>query len=371
MRVLSIATLVSPDGAYGGPVRVAVNQAVALRQRGHEVTIAASTRGYDDVPRELEGVPARLFPARTLVPGVGFAGLAAPELWRWLRRNAGDFDVCHIHAARDLVTLPGALIADRRGLPFVLQTHGMIDRSENPLAVPVDAVFTRPALRRAERILYLTSVEREGLLAVGGDDLKLLHLPNGVPFADERTPSDRVEVLYLARLAPRKRPDLFARVAAALSEDFPWVRFALVGPDEGEADRVQATIAGSGFADRIAWEGPLAPDATVDRLRRAAIYVLPSVDEPYPMSVLEAMSVGLPVIVTDTCGLASAVADHAAGLVVDDREENLSAALRQLLADPDEARKMGARGRDYVRSQLDMGSIADRLVTVYSAAVSR
>lgn len=78
MRILSVVTLVSPDGAFGGPVRVALNQATALRELGHDVTLAAGGRGFDEPPTELDGVPVRLFPARTVVPGIGFAGLSSP-----------------------------------------------------------------------------------------------------------------------------------------------------------------------------------------------------------------------------------------------------------------------------------------------------
>ncbi|MEJ7754401.1 MAG: glycosyltransferase, partial [Candidatus Limnocylindrales bacterium] len=154
LRILSIVTLVSPLGEYGGPVRVAVNQANALRELGHDVTIAGGVRGYGrDVPTTINGVPARLFRASTLVPRTGFAGLAAPGLWRWFRRHARDYDVLHLHAARDLVTLPVGRLARRQGVPYVVQAHGMIDPSSNPLATPLDAVLTRAVLRGAAHVL--------------------------------------------------------------------------------------------------------------------------------------------------------------------------------------------------------------------------
>ncbi|MBK5249133.1 MAG: hypothetical protein JJE50_06815, partial [Actinomycetales bacterium] len=74
MRIISVVTLFSPDGAYGGPTRVAVNQAAALRRLGHQVVIAAGGRGYAHPPEHVHGVPLRLFPVRTAVPGTGFAG---------------------------------------------------------------------------------------------------------------------------------------------------------------------------------------------------------------------------------------------------------------------------------------------------------
>lgn len=368
MRILSVVTLVSPDGAYGGPVRVAVNQAQALRDLGHDVTLAAACRGFASPPDELDGVPARLFAARTLIPGTGFAGLTSPGLLRWLRSAVAGADVVHVHAARDLVTLPAAAAARRAGVPYFLQTHGMIDRSANPLARPLDALLTRPLLREAAGVFHLTDLERGQLTEVAGE-LRFHHLANGVPAAEPGRADQPAEVLYLARLAQRKRPLAFVEAARLVHRAHPGTAFALVGPDEGEGDAVRRAVADALAAGvRIAYEGPLAPEQTLDRLRRASVYVLPSVDEPYPMSVLEALSVALPVVVTDTCGLAGFVTDNEAGIVVDTGVDTLAAAIGSLLDAPAGAAERGRRGRAAVRDGLSMEAIAAQLAAHYAAA---
>lgn len=367
LRVLSVVTLVSPDGEYGGPVRVALNQAAALRDAGHEVTIAGAARGFGGrAPDRLAGVPARLFPARTALPGTGFAGLAAPGLWRWVRAHVRDFDVVHVHVARDLVTLPAARIVGSAGVPYVCQPHGMIDPSQNPLARPLDAVLTRPVLRGARNVLHLTDVERRGLLDVAGPDLPLVHVPNGVPRPEHTARADVPTVLYLARLAPRKRPVHFVEMARAVAVKHPGTRFVMVGPDEGEGQAVREALARAREDGiDISWTGPAPPERTLEEMLAASVYVLPSVDEPYPMSVLEAMSVALPVVITDSCGLAQVVSSARAGVVVDDSAEALAAAVQGLLSDPGEAAAMGASGREHVGEHLSMSSIAAQLEDLY------
>ena len=366
MKILGIVTLVSPLGEYGGPTRVAINQLAALRAQGHEVVLAGGQRGFgDEVPTQIEGIPARLFPVVNVLPGAGFAGLASPRLWRAVKRHAGEFDVVHVHAARDLVTLPAARLALRSGARVVLQTHGMIDPSSHPLAAPLDAVLTRPVLASAHAVTYLTDVERSALSTVSRDTAPLEELPNGVPMNEAAQAIRDPHVLYLARLAPRKRPLHFVQAAAQLAEEYPRARFTLLGPDEGEGDAVRTAIAESGFADRIRWEGAVPMADSVTRMQQASIYVLPSVDEPYPMSVLEAMSVGLPIIVTDSCGLASFVDEHDAGAVVDHTLESLVSAMRTFLQDSGQASAAGARGRTAVRDERSMAAIAKRLEALY------
>lgn len=371
MRILSVVSLVSPDGAYGGPLRVAANQAQALIEQGHQVTIAAGVRGYESIPDIIQGVPAKLFQARSVIPGTGFAGLASPGLQSWVKKAARTFDVAHIHLARDLVTLPAAKALLRADVPVFAQPHGMIDPSSNPLAIPLDALLTRPVLQAARAVFYLTKMERDGLRQVAGD-LTLLPLSNGVPYAPD-APIDTPgrEVLFLARLAPRKRPVTFIEAAQIVGTRFPDVRFTLVGPDEGEGPDVEAAIAraqASGVS--VTWEGALAPEATLDRMRKASVYVLPSVDEPYGMTVIEALSVGRPVVVTQSCGLADFVTTHEAGHVSDLSAEGLATAIGTLLADPAAADAMGRRGQQAVRSELSMTAIAQELSARYSAAVS-
>jgi glycosyltransferase involved in cell wall biosynthesis len=370
VKILTVVTLVSPLGEYGGPLRVAVNQSKALIERGHSVTIAGSFRGYDQPPTDVEGVPARLFPSHHVIPGSGHAGLASPGLWRWLLGAASDFDVAHIHLARDLVTLPTARVAGLRGLRYVVQAHGMIDESSRLMSKPLDAALTLPALRRAHRVLYLSGQERDDLIAVAKRvPLDLVALPNGVPTTDDVQPGESfgTEVLYLGRLTPRKRPTAFVRMAEALSPEFPDVQFTLVGPDDGEGDAVGEGVDGAAARGvRVAWEGPIPPAETINRMGRAAIYVLPAVNEPYPMSVLEAMSVGLPVVVTESCGLAEFVQTSEAGVVVGEDEESLVSAVRQLLSDSFAAQCAGDRGRMAVRAERSMDSIAARLEQAYN-----
>lgn len=367
-----MVTLFSPDGAYGGPTRVAVNQARELTVRGHEVTLVGAARGFSTAPQVFDGVPVRTFPARRAIPMTGFAGLWSPGLLRDVIPSLPGYDAVHVHLARDLVTLPVAVLALIRGVPLVLQCHGMVDLTTNPLAVPLDAAGTRRVLRGASRVLALTPREEQDIRDVARGDVALTRLVNGVPTAVAPTPPSTYapEVLYLARLHKRKRPVHFVEAAAALAREFPEVRFTLVGPDEGEAEGVRERIAASG-SERVTLEDAIPPEDTLARMSSAAFYVLPSVDEPFPMSVLEAMSLGLPVVITTSCGLATAVEESGAGIVVDDSTGALTQGIRTLLEDAELRRSMGARARDLVEREFSMHAVAQQLEQIYESSRRR
>lgn len=369
MKILQVATLVSPRGEYGGPVRVAINQTRELLAAGHDVLLAAGAQGFGRrLPTEFDGVPVKLFDAYNPVPRAGFSGLISPSLHEWLKTAAKSADVTHIHLGRDLVTLPAATQLRRRHRPYVVQTHGMVTPSSHPLAGTVDAVWTKRALAAAATVFYLTQEERRGLSAVTSTALNLKELHNGVPRTEQApvAADAPLEVLFLARLHARKRPLIFIEMAKILHRKFPHVRFSMVGPDGGEGPAVEEAIRQAALGDALRWEGALAPERTIDRIGQSTIYVLPSVDEPFPMSVLEALSLGKPVVVTDTCGLAAAIAEAGAGTVIDSSLESLAAGVGDLLANPSRQKSAGERARLMTSEKFSMEAIRHQLEAVYS-----
>lgn len=369
MRIAQVVSLLSPDGAYGGPVSVALNISKELRQRGHEVVLFAAQKGYSGPLRELEGVPVKTVPARFLVPRAGFAGLAAPGLSTSIKQ-AGTFDVLHVHMARDLTTLPIA-VAKARSIPTVTQTHGMVAETEHPLAPLVDSMLTRRVWVRSHTNLFLTETERDALLASGASEHKLAYLPNGIRTSRRQsTPAAAREVVFMARLHARKRPMMFLRAAERLLSEGVNATFTIIGADEGEGQQLRDALSVSPYRGSIAFIGPIPHEDVLNRLSRAALYVLPSVNEPFPMSVLEAASLGVPVVVTSSCGVAGRVSRYAAGSVSDESQASLEDAMRRLLNDPERLQAAGRAASRMVAEEFSLTAVGDRLEQIYSRAIA-
>ena len=373
MKVLHVVTLVTPDGAFGGPTRVAVNLCSALRDLGHDAVIAAGVHGFDEPPTSLGGVPAHLFAARRVVPAFGHAPTYARTMGSWIEEHAPKFDIVHIHLARDLVTLPVAAKLRKMGIPFVVQTHGMVAPHGNPLARLIDRLWTIRLLHAASTVFHLNSTERQELCTVAGADLSLRGLRNGVPtppaVLDTHGSGTPPEVLFLARLHERKRPEVFAEAALSLLKSGVRARFAIVGPPAGAEAGVDAIIGrarAEGYGEEcIRREPAVEPDLAGERMSRAAVYVLPSVREPFPMTVLEAMMLGIPVVIRPDNGLAGFVDTHRCGAVVDGGPESFAQAISGLLADPAAAGAMGERARSAAQAEFGIASVGKQLELAY------
>jgi glycosyltransferase involved in cell wall biosynthesis len=94
--------------------------------------------------------------------------------------------------------------------------------------------------------------------------------------------------------------------------------------------------------------------------------VLPSLTEPVPMTVLEAMSVGVPTVVSATCFIADRLREHDAVVLFDGAAPELAAAIKGLLVNPDERRALGERARLTVERYFSVGAVVDSLEHYYS-----
>jgi len=257
--------------------------------------------------------------------------------------------------------------------PTVVQTHGMIGPDRRVRARVLDRLAVRRLVGSAQGHLVLTDEEQRDLPVVLDRLLPGLHrVRNGVvvPSQEADVATGRPDVLYCARLHPRKRPAAFVEMArlVARTDD---VTFSMVGPDGGELDRLRGSGAFTGPGSAVRYEGPLPYDRILDRMREATVYVLPSFDEPFPMTLLEAMSLGLPCVCTDSCGISAELRETGAAVVTDGSAENMAAAVRELLRDGGRRRALGRRARAVAQRLYSVTGVADRLEEIYSSVVGQ
>lgn len=369
MKILHVVTHLSRDGAFGGPTRVALSQAKALAARGHDVTVFAGSPADEAGSIRQDGYQIKTFPTSKVVPFGGFATLLPRGMLSAVWRTARQFDVCHVHLARDLATLPAATIMATLRVPFVVQTHGMVAPPTRALARVLDTVATRQALRAASCWLVLTSDEDRGLRQLATPK-SVTSIRNGIELRETTPLAGRPDViLYLARLHPRKRPLTFVEVAAALYHRLPGTNFLIIGPDEGEGPAVLKAISDTGMSDRIRWLGPLPPSETDRMMASARVYVLPSVNEVFPMSILEAFAAGTPVVATDSLGIADDSTKFGAALITDGSVPELADATLRAHSDADLAAALRSGAQSYLRHELNIDDVALQLQRVYQDAL--
>lgn len=371
MKIAHVVTFASADGAFGGPTRVALGQAKALAQLGHDVTVFAGAPRSEAAEVIQDGYRLRTFPVRRLAPFGGFATMWPVGMRSAVRHAANEFDVAHLHLARDLATLPSALALLSAKVPYVVQAHGMIDHSARLSARALDFLATRSVLSGARCWLTLTKDESAALTELAVPQ-RTHRVVNGVEVGEIPPLNGRADiVLYLARLHERKRPLAFVEMAINLADRLPNATFLLIGPDEGEGDAVVTAIEASGLGERLRWAGPLPPAETAAAMGAARVYVLPAVNEVFPMTILEAFAAGTPVVTTSSLGIAPSCEHYGAAIVTDGTIQELSDAVFEAHEDQAKADALRGGAVEYLKRELDVTAVAADLVREYTRATEK
>jgi glycosyltransferase involved in cell wall biosynthesis len=285
-------------------------------------------------------------------------------------RAARDRDIVHIHSALApaVTALRAGLLAGAarlRGCAVILHAHGGGIRSW--LNSPWRRRLMRLALRPADRVVAVWTAGRDILEGVAPRERVVL-IDNGVPVEDRTPRGDHrpPRILYVGLLTARKGVVDLLAASRLLRERGVEHELLLVGgtPDEGPDAEAEVRAA---MDDSVKALGSRPPEQMPEAYAEADVFCLASWWEAMPLSVLEAMAAGLPVVATDVGDVGRAVADGATGYVVPVRDpEKLAAALEPLLTDPDLRRRMGAAGRERVTQRFSSAVTAAAVSALYA-----
>jgi glycosyltransferase involved in cell wall biosynthesis len=295
-------------------------------------------------------------------------------LTQWLRDHVGRFDVVHVHALFSFATIPGCRLAARRGVPYVLRPLGTLA----PLALarrawkkrPYFALVERDHLARAAALHATSETEARSLASLGfGDRTWIIPLGVSASVARPRIARDGVRVLFLGRLHPVKEIPLLLEAFAALA---PAVRdrAELVVAGDGEPAylaRLAAAVQALGIGGRTRFVGHLEGEAKASALADADIFVLPSRHENFGVAAAEAAAAGLPLILSEDVGLAPAVSEAGAGVIVPRQREALAAAIGGLVMDAAARRRMGACAAALAAERFSWDRAGRELLAMYDA----
>jgi starch synthase len=175
-------------------------------------------------------------------------------------------------------------------------------------------------------------------------------------------------VFFVGRISEQKGIFQLLEAARALPAGVQLVLCAS-SPDTPELlARLEAAVAGR---PEIRWINAMLPVPEVVQLySHAAGFVCPSIYEPFGLINLEAMACGTPVVASRVGGIPEVVVDGETGWLVEPGDATaLGQALREALADPERARRMGEAGRRRVEAHFSWDRIADRTLAVYRDAI--
>ncbi len=388
--MLQVIPAVAPR--YGGPSQAIYKICSALQQHDIELLVATTDAdGEGRLPVKLEqvidyqGVPTIFFHRQW-----GEALKYSRPLADWLQHHTAEFDLLHIHAVFSHACLAAARACQWISKPYIVRPLGTLDPWSMQQKSWRKQLFWHLGVKRmlheAAKIQYTTVEEQrlvENSLGLGrgvviplGTDEQMLQ-----PEADKQSFFSKWPALHnapyvmvLCRLHPKKRLELFLEAFLSITDKPELQKWKLVIAGDGESNYVnslQSLSSKLGGGGRVIFTGWLEGAEKAAALQGAQLFALPSRQENFGLSVVEAMACGLPVLISEHVNLADEVAAAQAGWVVPLEKSAISNALEQILRDEAARITRGTAGRELVRERFTWGVVAEQLLQLYAEVTSR
>jgi glycosyltransferase involved in cell wall biosynthesis len=380
MRILHVIDTLSP--AAGGPPE-AIRQLVrAYEQEVAGTKIEVVCLDPPDAPF-LSGISC---PVHALGQSSLGRFALSPRLWSWLHAHARRFDVLLMNGIWSFPDIAVRAAARRTGVPYGVFVHGALDPWFNrtyPLKHLKKLLYwpiQYRVLRDAAAVFFTTSIERDlAKTSFRPSQWNSVVIPYGITDNGESPEKStrqtelfystvpalrgRNFLLFLGRIHPKKGCDLLLEAFGRLASTRPDVDLVIAGPDqEGLQSNLIAQADRLGIAARVHWPGMLGGDLKWGALRACEAFVLPSHQENFGISVVEALSVGRPVLISNQVNIWPDIEADGVGLVDDDTLAGTERLLhRWFHTGLAERQAMAARARPCFLSRYTMNRTASMI----------
>lgn len=355
MRVLVVIT----KGESGGAQTHVAELCAALRDRCHFLALiggpsdSALERSLAAMDIPVEPIPglSNTISVRSVLASMGQVARAAG---RW------GAEVIHVHSA--VASAVGRMAGWIAGIPVVYTAHGFAFKPEVPPLRRIGAYAGERLLAPfSAHLICVSPVERRLAAKLHMPQDRISVISNGV--ADTpwraRPAQEPARLIMVARMAPPKRHDLLLEALRVLASRgrSPETLLAGEGPLMPKWHTAAQALRGVRFCGDV-----------VDipaMLAACQVFVLLSDHEGQPISVIEAMRAGLPVVASDLPGIRGQVTHGVEGLLVPPDAAAVADALQRLIGDPPARVRMGAAARSRYEREFGAAAMAERVAKVY------
>lgn len=379
MRILQVAQYFPPYP--GGQEQYVLQLSKKLTRLGHKVTVY--TVNHSNLPsfEQFEGIDVYRF--RML-----FAPLNNPISLDFLKifRNLENFDLIHVHNEHSFLSFVSILYNLVYKKSAVLTCHGQLRFGSSP-----QDLFERIYMRSIGRLIFsivdkivtLSKADKDYVASFGASKNKIEVLPNAIDIdylngeVNKEAPNkDKLKerfshkkiMLFVGRIIKRKGIHYLIKSIPDVVKAHKDVLCVLIGNGEYKRQAEQLTM-NLNLGDYVLFLGSLPQEMVFEYYQAADVFVLPSISEGCPTTLLEAMYFGLPVIATDIPGVYEHFKEVAI-LVSPGDEKELASAIIRLLEDEQLSRRLSREGKKLVEIRYTWENVAKRYEEIYGDLVS-
>lgn len=301
--------------------------------------------------------------------GLFYAGFLARLTW--MLATQPSIELVHVHSASRgsfLRKSLAVLVAKAFGKKTLMHIHGAGFNDFYRCSTPFLQRRMTRLLDATDAIIALSGSWKADLQAITGNpNIHVVYNPTVLKQPVQPKSSGEVTFLFLGRLGERK--GVYDIIEAARRLQHSAARIRLYG--DGPVGEIQSHVQEAGVGNRVYVGGWIQGDAKAQALQTADVLILPSYNEGLPISVLEALAYGLPVIATPVGGIPEAVEDGRNGYLIAPGDiPALASRIETLAASPEQRRAMAAASYRLAQTKFDLDVIVQQLETVYDTLLT-
>jgi len=387
-RKVLIITTAFPRWMGDGRGNFVYEAAQAVRRQGWQVRVIAMHTPGAMAHEWMDGIEVirpRYLPERWEILAKDSAGL--PQAWRtnpWTKLALIPFLIRHtlavlryarqadiLHANWTLSGMVAWFTQVYHRKPYVVTVHGS-DVFQG-LKIPLVRQVSAWALRRAHFVFALSRALAQEVQAIDVAAEKVKIVPNRVNLASirillkEEIPREAV-ILFVGSLFWRKGVTHLLEAFKSIAHEIPAYRLVFVGEGD-QRELLEKQVREAGLEERVVFTGNLPHDDVIRWMRRAKVFVLPSVEEGQGVVLLEAMACGTPCIGSKVGGIPDIVTPDCGFLFEAEHVEELANTLKRILVQNEAWEEKSRNSQKRVESLYDWDKIASSIVVYYDQAL--
>jgi len=392
MKILVVTSYYKPAYVYGGPTRSISLLCEAMAKRGADITVLTTNANGPSVldvpvgkPMSVDGVRVFYFPVFRATGSFFYS----PSLARAIFSSVPRCDIVTCEALWEFALLPTMVACRRHRKPYVMPLRGQLmdwALEQKSWKKKVSLFLAGDhSLKRAAALHCTDPAEEHAVAALGiatptfvvpnGLDLSTIAVPVGGRYdlkVRMGLPRDARVLLFLGRLKRIKRADIAVDVLHAVKKICSQAHLVIAGPDEDNlTPELKAQATSLGCSESVHFAGLVEKADVLSLLAETDLLLVPTeVQENFSMSTLEALSVGVPVLVSRGIPVGYWAEKAGAGRIAGATSTEFVEAALQLFAEPETLKAMGEQGRRVVQENFDIDKVAGQMLAHYEAIVA-
>lgn len=370
MRILHLIPYIHPR--YGGPSKAVIDMCKVQKQMGINVEIA-TTHFHNESPHLVEELKIHSFQSH-----IGEFKYSA-SLKKWLSYNIKRYDLVHIHTIFAYSTLIGSKICRDNEVPYIIVTTGQLYKyclnNGSKLRKKIWwNLFDKTCLEKSSAI-HFTTFEEMKRMDVNLNNKKRYVLPIGIDYNEQNTIEisdilNKNYFLFLGRINPIKGLNI---LLPAVSKILTNNNYHLVIAGKGDPDYIKSLknkIRKLGISNKVIFVGHVSGSRKYTLLKFAKALVLPSHSENFGIVVIEAMSVGTPVLISNKVGIYDDIIKAKAGMVFNLRSDEIKFCADKIINNSEFAKKISKNASKLVKEKYNWPKITKTQIEIYEKIIN-